>query len=89
MSIVGTICLPVYVEGVNQMIKFMVVGGPSAYNAILGRPWIHSMKVVPSTYDQVIRFPTKKGVREIQGDQKALRECYNIALRSKGQAIIG
>ena len=82
---VGTICLPAYIESVNQMVKFIVVNCLSTYNAILERPWIHAMKAVSSTYNQVIRFPTKKGVREIQGDQKALRECYNMVLRSKQQ----
>ena len=49
-SIVGIICLPVYAEGINQMVKFMVVNCPLAYNAILGRSWIHELKAVPSTY---------------------------------------
>ena len=38
VSTVGTICLPVYTEGVNLMVKFIVVDCPLAYNAILGRP---------------------------------------------------
>ena len=62
---VGTICLPVYAEGVNQMVKFMVVDCPSAYNAILGRAWICAMKAMLSTYHQVTQFPTKRRVREI------------------------
>ena len=43
-----------YVEGVNQMVKFMVVDCPSAYNAILGRSWIHAMEASPFIYHQVI-----------------------------------
>ncbi|XP_062104853.1 uncharacterized protein LOC133816303 [Humulus lupulus] len=41
--------LHVWAEGVNLQTKFIVVDCPSSYNAILGQPWIHEMKVVPST----------------------------------------
>ena len=59
MSTVGTICLPIYTEGINLMVTFMIIDCPSSYNVILGRPWIYVVKVVPFTYHQVIRFPTK------------------------------
>ena len=58
----GDIELPVYAEGVNLCTRILVVDSPSAYNVILGRPWIHEMEAVPSTYHQVLRFPTKWGV---------------------------
>ncbi|XP_057811605.1 uncharacterized protein LOC131025838 [Salvia miltiorrhiza] len=54
MTTVGEIDLPVYVEGVNLSTRFLVVDAPLAYNVILGRPWIHGMEAVPSTYHQVI-----------------------------------
>lgn len=44
----------VYAEGINLPTKFLVVDAPSSYNAIMGRPWIHEMKAVPSTHHQVI-----------------------------------
>ncbi|XP_057790832.1 uncharacterized protein LOC131007937 [Salvia miltiorrhiza] len=68
MTTVGEIDLPVYVDEVNLSTRFLVVDAPSAYNVILGRPWIHGMEAVPSTYHQVIRFPTKWGVKEIKGE---------------------
>ena len=54
----GDITLSIYVAGVNFHITFVVLDSPSAYNVILGRPWIHDMRAVPSTFHQVIRFPT-------------------------------
>jgi len=54
----GDITLPVYAAGVNLHITFIVLDSPSAYNVILGRPGIHDMRAVPSTFHQVIRFPT-------------------------------
>ncbi|KAJ9565054.1 hypothetical protein OSB04_001020 [Centaurea solstitialis] len=57
----GEIVLPVFAKGINKQTKFNVIDCPSAYNAILRRPWIHDMKVVPSTYHQKIKFPSPWG----------------------------
>lgn len=48
----------------------------STFNIIMERRWIHSMKVVPSTYHQRIRFPTANGVIEIRGSQSVSRSFY-------------
>ncbi|XP_057771155.1 uncharacterized protein LOC130990957 [Salvia miltiorrhiza] len=86
-STLGEIELPVYAEGVNLCTRFLVVDSPFAYNVILGRPWIHEMGAVPSTYHQVLRFPTKWGVREIRGDQRDSRSCYQTTMKAK-QAVL-
>ena len=52
----GDITLPVYAARVNLHITFIMLDSPSAYNVILGRPWIHEMRVIPSTFHQFIRF---------------------------------
>ncbi|XP_022156175.1 uncharacterized protein LOC111023128 [Momordica charantia] len=66
---------------VRKVIEFVMVDGASAYNAILGRPYIHELQVVPSTYHQVMKYPTPCGVEIIKGEQKASRECYATALK--------
>ena len=81
--ILGEVTLPVYAEGVNKMTTFLVLDSPSAYNMIMGRPWIHDMRAVSSIFHQVIRFPTKWGVKEIKGDQQASRSCYQTTLKAK------
>lgn len=45
--------------------RFMVVDVPSPYNAILFRWWIHKIQAIPSTYHQVVRFPTQYGMMEL------------------------
>ncbi|XP_057771106.1 uncharacterized protein LOC130990895 [Salvia miltiorrhiza] len=80
---VGEIDLPVYAEGVNLSTRFLVVDAPSAYNIILGRLWIHEMEAVPSTYHQVLKFPTKWGVKEIKGEHKDSRACYQTTMKAK------
>ncbi|KAJ9536058.1 hypothetical protein OSB04_un000774 [Centaurea solstitialis] len=49
MNTLGQITLPVFAKGINKQTKFNVIDCQSAYNVILGRPWIHEMKAVPST----------------------------------------
>ncbi|KAL5574386.1 hypothetical protein UlMin_023983 [Ulmus minor] len=83
----GDITLPVYAAGVNLHITFVVLDSPSAYNVILGRPWIHDMRAVPSTFHQVIRFPTAWGVKEIKGEQATSRDCYRNTLRAKPSTL--
>ncbi|KAL5580697.1 hypothetical protein UlMin_013139 [Ulmus minor] len=80
---VGDIALPVYAGGINLNVNFIVLDSPSAYNMILGRPWIHKMRAVPSTFHQVVRFPTKWGIKEIKGEQSISRECYRNTLKAK------
>lgn len=48
---------------------FLVEASPSPYNTILGRPWIHEVARVTSTYHQKIKILTPHGVVEILGEQ--------------------
>ena len=63
---IGTIKLPLKTNGINKIVEFQVLECLSPYNIILGRPWIHRMRAVPSTFHQCIRFPTPEeiGVKE-------------------------
>ncbi|KAI3770599.1 hypothetical protein L6452_01739 [Arctium lappa] len=58
---IGEITLLVYAKEINKQTKFNVIDCSSSYNVIMGRPWIHDMKVVPSMYHQTIKFPTSFG----------------------------
>ncbi|XP_074373739.1 uncharacterized protein LOC141714097 [Apium graveolens] len=53
----GEITLPTYAQGVNLLEKFCIIDVDSSYNIIMGRPWIHNLKVVPSTYHQGNKTP--------------------------------
>ena len=69
---VGTVTLPVvvgaYPQQVAKDVNFLVVDCSSSYNVIIGRPTLNSWKAVTSTYHLSIKFPTKNGVGEVQGD---------------------
>ncbi|XP_074301182.1 uncharacterized protein LOC141632541 [Silene latifolia] len=79
----GEIIIPTYAGGVNKQVRYLVIDGPSTYNVILGRPCIHEMKAIPSTYHQCLKFPTPWGVQEIRGDQEEAKDCYKVALKPK------
>ena len=52
----GDITLPARADPVTQQVLFTVVGDLGPYNAIIGWAWLHSMKVVPSTYHKMVRL---------------------------------
>ena len=90
---VGTISLSVvlraYPRQITRDVNFLVVGCPSSYNAIIGRPTLNSWKTVTSTYHLSVKFPTKHGVGQVQGDQLEARECYlaMLAMDEQVQAM--
>ncbi|KAL0445580.1 UNVERIFIED_CONTAM: hypothetical protein Slati_1685900 [Sesamum latifolium] len=68
----------------TYLLKFLVVDVPSVYNVILGRPTLNTFQAMISTYHMKIKFPTPRGVGEVQGDPLQSRRCYVEAVH-KGQ----
>ncbi|RVW52936.1 hypothetical protein CK203_072728 [Vitis vinifera] len=64
---------------VTLNVQFSVVQELSPFNVILGRTWLHYMKVIPSTYHQMVSFLTKDGQINIYDSQLTARQCYQIA----------
>ena len=79
----GQISLPVIMGGKEVAVTFTIVSSFSSYTAILGRPWIHSIRVVPSTLHVKIKFPTEQGVAVIRGDQQVARQCLTTIVNWK------
>jgi hypothetical protein len=79
----GKTTLPVLAGLINLQTEFIVIQALSPYNAIMGRDWLHRMKAVPSTLHQKLKFPTKDGVMEVNGDQVAAKQCVLAAIRGK------
>ncbi|XP_019239416.1 PREDICTED: uncharacterized protein LOC109219406 [Nicotiana attenuata] len=73
------IALPVLAGGVTLETTFHVMDQETAYNAIIGCPWIHAMRAIPSSFYQVIKFPTPWGIFSIRGEPRTAQECYRIA----------
>nr|XP_016464708.1 PREDICTED: uncharacterized protein LOC107787630 [Nicotiana tabacum] len=75
----GEIMLPILAGGVTLETTFHIMDQGTAYNAIIGRPWIHAMRAIRSSLYQVIKFPTPWGIFSIRGEQRTAQECYRIA----------
>ncbi|KAK0586997.1 hypothetical protein LWI29_015920 [Acer saccharum] len=63
----------------NIMIEFIMVDTPSAYNVILGRPFLSGIRGVLSIYHNDLKFPVGTKVGEVRGDQQAARTCYAVS----------
>ena len=79
----GQISLPVIMGGKEVFVTFTIVSSFSPYIAILGKPWIHSMRAIPSTLHVKIKFPTERDVIVIKGDQQAARQCLTAVVNWK------
>ncbi|XP_074377782.1 uncharacterized protein LOC141719310 [Apium graveolens] len=77
----GEISLSMYAQGVNLLQRFLIIDGIDSTYIIMGRPWIHNLKAVPSTYHQVMKFPIPWGVQQIVRDQNTAMECYKTFLK--------
>src|SRR3954465_7098718 len=87
-SIKGIISLPLtlgtWPRIATEMIEFLVIDMPSAYNGILGRTSQASFGVIPSIKHQVMKFRIETGIEEVRSDQSASRNCYLTSLKNKG-----
>ena len=64
-------------------VRFLIVDALSAYNILLGRPSLNSIRAVPSAYHMVIKFPTTNEVGMVRGDQHVAKECYSASMKQK------
>ena len=80
---VGDIALSIKVGPVTQQVLFSVVEDLGPYNAIVGRTWLHTMKAVPSTYNQSISYLTAYEQVYLQGSQLAARQCFQLSTHER------
>ena len=64
-------------------VRFLIVDAPSAYNMLLGRPSLNTIRAIPSAYHMVIKFLTANGVGMVRGNQRVARECYSASMKQK------
>ncbi|KAJ9544336.1 hypothetical protein OSB04_024043 [Centaurea solstitialis] len=84
---IGEIILLVFAKGINKQTKFNVIDYQSAYNVILGRPWIHEMKAVPSTYHQRSNFLLLGEFKKLLVIDKPSVVCLTLNFRDDNQGV--
>ena len=77
----GNIAPPVKARPVVQHVLFCVVEDLGPYNAIVGRAWLHAMKVMPLTYHQMISYLTNAGQIDLLSSQLAARQWYQLLVQ--------
>lgn len=55
-KVIGEISLPIHIGHVTFEVVFQVMDIVPTYSCLLGRPWIHYARVVPSTLHQKVKF---------------------------------
>ncbi|XP_026400328.1 uncharacterized protein LOC113296220 [Papaver somniferum] len=74
----GEVTMRILLQNMPTEIVFCVVDVESPYNALIGRPWMHSILGVASTFHQCIKFPLPQGIGIIRGDTIESRNCQEI-----------
>ncbi|XP_026416040.1 uncharacterized protein LOC113311414 [Papaver somniferum] len=72
------VTMRILLQSLPTDITFCVVDVESPYNALIGRPWMHSILAVASTFHQCIKFHLPKGVGIIRGDTVESKSCQEI-----------
>ncbi|KAH7866151.1 hypothetical protein Vadar_016306 [Vaccinium darrowii] len=67
-NVVGCVTLIVEVEALKQEVEFFVMDIPATFNLLLGRPWLHETRAVPSTLHQKVKFVVDGKVITMLGD---------------------
>jgi hypothetical protein len=87
----GIIPIQIKVGSKVNTTAFFVVNTKLTYNALLGRDWIHSNWVVPSSLHQVIMFwKDNNSIEIVTADDKPFTVCNNVdaMLYNKNMSIV-
>ena len=76
----GIIRLPIQIGPVIVEVNFIVVDTYSPYTAIVGRPWLHTLRAIASSLHQKVKFSSGDQVLEIRGCQSTARQCVVAAI---------
>ncbi|XP_075081725.1 uncharacterized protein LOC142166411 [Nicotiana tabacum] len=66
---VGDIMLELSIGPVEFIMEFQVLDVTVSYNMLLGRPWIHAAKAIPSSLHQMVKFEWDMQEIVVHGDE--------------------
>ncbi|XP_070035361.1 uncharacterized protein [Nicotiana tomentosiformis] len=72
---VGDIRLNLSIGPVEFTMEFQVLDVVVSYNLLLGRPWIHATKAIPSSLHQMVKFEWDRQEIVVHGDENS--SAYN------------
>ncbi|XP_075640342.1 uncharacterized protein LOC142612104 [Castanea sativa] len=81
----GQVKVPVQTRSEVVEVNFIVVDAYSPYIAIMARPWLHAMGIVPSTLHLKVKYPSRDRVEELIRSQSTVRQCMVAAIRHQAE----
>ena len=69
----GSIVLQMEIGELYSDALFHVIDADTSYNVLLGRPWLHTYGIVPSTLHQCFKFLGNGGVKKVLADTDPFR----------------
>lgn len=70
--------LPIKVGPLQKDTTCQVLDLDLSYNILLGRPWIHEIQAIPSTYHQCLIFPYNGQEIMFSTDSNPFKYCSNL-----------
>src|ERR1041384_7123485 len=67
-EVLGVVTLEVLIGPVRISTSFQVIDVATSFNLLLGRPWLHANKAVPSSLHPKLKFPYEGTVITVRGD---------------------
>ena len=85
--VAGQLTLEVVAKTMRAEALFLVKASVSPYNAVLGRPWIHSVAAITSTFHQKIKILTSDEVIKIEREQ-LVAQHYQQSIMSVSPRVL-
>jgi len=79
-NVIGEIDLPIQVGPHLCQITFLVMDINLAHSCLLGRPWIHAIRVVPSMLHQRLKFVVEEQLIIVSREEDILVSCPSPSL---------
>ena len=74
----GTFKATVTTGEIQSVVEFIILDIPLTFTLLLGRPWFHPLRGVPSTLHYKIKFSLDWKVATIEAETNILVTCMNM-----------
>ena len=87
-AVLGSLDLDLFVGPGMFPANFQIIDIPSSFNLLLGRAWLHDVRVLSSSLHQKVKIPCKGEIISIKGDpERTMSQSEPPVLRIGSQSI--
>ncbi|KAH0657785.1 hypothetical protein KY289_026533 [Solanum tuberosum] len=80
---IGAVKIDLTIEELQSSVWLHVIDAKTSYNILLGRPWVHENKVIPSTYHQFLKYYEDGLAKKIIADNNPFTEAEALFVDAK------